>query len=57
MHSNIKHMNYKHWKMVLSQQWTFKPQNFDHFNVIIMIKKTNNGEKKSEIPLRYDNNK
>ena len=57
MHSNIKHMNYKHWKMELSQQWTFKPQNFDHFNVIIMIKKTNNGEKKSEIPLRYDNNK
>ena len=31
-----------------------KLQNFKHFKVIIMIKENNNGEKKSEIPLRYN---
>ena len=36
MHSNIKHMNYKHWKMGLSQQWTFKPQNFDRIDANVL---------------------
>ena len=34
-----------------------KPHNFNHFNVIVIIKKTNNGEKKYENPLRYNEKK
>ena len=31
-----------------------KPQDFCHLDAIIMIKKNDNVEKKSEIPLRYN---